>query len=135
MASIFSKIIAGDIPGHIVAETDEFAALLDIRPMMEGHTLCVPKREVDYYFDLAEEEIAGLAIFSRRVARALKSVVDCKRVAVGVLGLEVPHAHVHLVPITTERDFRFGKSVEVSDERMAELADQIRTAFHEERGR
>ena len=129
MASIFTKIINGDIPGHIVAESEQFVALLDIRPMMEGHTLCVPKREVDYYFDLTEEEIAGLAVFSRRVAHALKSVVDCKRVAVGVLGLEVPHAHVHLVPINNEHDFRFGKSVEVSAERMAELAGAIRGKY------
>ncbi|MTB52899.1 HIT family protein [Lewinella sp. W8] len=132
MASIFTKILRGDIPSYKVAETEEFYAFLDIRPMMEGHTLCIPKREVDYYFDLSEEEIAGLAVFSRRVARAIKSVVDCNRIATGVLGLEVPHAHVHLVPVNTEKDFRFGQSVEVSPERMQELAAAIGAAY--ERG-
>jgi histidine triad (HIT) family protein len=121
MASIFTRIINGEIPGKIVAETEAFIAFLDVRPMVEGHTLCVPKREVDYYFDLTEAEIAALAVFSQKVARAIKAVVPCNRVAVGVLGLEVPHAHVHLVPVTTEGDFRFGKSVEVSAERMEEL--------------
>lgn len=132
MASIFTKIVRGEIPCHRVAETEAFLAFLDIRPMMEGHTLCIPKREVDYYFDLTEEEIAGLAVFSRRVARAVESVVDCTRIATAVLGLEVPHAHVHLVPIVTERDLRFGKSVEVSAERMKELATAIAAAYGKE---
>lgn len=125
MASIFTRIINREIPGKIVAETDSFIAFLDVRPMVEGHTLCVPKREVDYYFDLTETEIAALAVFSQKVARAIKAVVPCNRVAVGVLGLEVPHAHVHLVPVNTEKDFRFGKSVEVSAERMEELRAAI----------
>ena len=129
MASIFTRIINREIPGRIVAETEDFIAFLDVRPMQEGHTLCVPKREVDYYFDLAPEELAELTRFSRRVARAIESVVDCNRIAVGVLGLEVPHAHVHLVPIRTERDFRFGESVRVSDERQEELRAQIAAAY------
>lgn len=129
MSSIFTKIINGEIPAHKVAETDQFIAFLDVRPMKEGHTLCVPKREVDYYFDLADEELAALTLFSKAVAGAIKQVVDCKRVAVGVLGLEVPHAHVHLVPVTSEGDFRFGKSVEVSGERMVELREAISAAF------
>ena len=129
MASIFTRIINREIPGKIVAETEEFIAFLDIRPMMEGHTLCVPKREVDYYFDLSEEELAALAAFTKRVAAAIEQVVDCTRIATAVLGLEVPHAHVHLVPIRTERDMRFGKSVEVSAERMEELRKAIGEAY------
>lgn len=128
MASIFTRILNGEIPCYKVAETPEFFAFLDIRPMAEGHTLCVPKREVDYYFDLTEEELTGLTLFSKRVAAAIKQVVPCNRIAVGVLGLEVPHAHVHLVPITTEGDFRFGKSVEVSADRMTALAQLIADA-------
>lgn len=129
MSSIFTKIINREIPGQIIAETENYIAFLDVRPMMEGHTLCVPKREVDYYFDLTEEELAGLAVFSRRVAVAIKEVVTCNRIATAVLGLEVPHAHLHLVPITTERDMRFGKSVKVSPERMTELRDLISAAY------
>ena len=129
MASIFTKIINGEIPCHKIAETDDFIAFLDVRPMVEGHTLCVPKREVDYYFDLTNEEIAKLAVFSKAVAAAIKAVVPCNRVATAVLGLEVPHAHVHLVPVTTEKDMRFGKSVEVSKERMEKLREMIAGAF------
>lgn len=129
MPSIFTRIINREIPGQIVAETDDHIAFLDIRPMTEGHTLCCPKREVDYYFDLSEEEIAGLSIFTKQVAAAIESVVPCTRIATAVLGLEVPHAHVHLVPIQTEGDLKFGKSVEVSPERMAELRERIAAAF------
>lgn len=129
MASIFTRIIKGEIPCYKVAETEEYLAFLDVRPMHEGHTLCIPKREVDYYFDLTDAELTGLTLFSKRVATALKQVVACKRVAVGVLGLEVPHAHVHLVPVTTERDFGFGKSIEVSPERMQALATAIGAAY------
>ncbi len=129
MPSIFTRIIQREIPGHIVAETESYIAFLDVRPMTEGHTLCVPKREVDYYFDLADEELTGLNLFAKRVAGALKAVVPCNRIAVGVLGLEVPHAHVHLVPVTSEGDFRFGKSVTVAPERMAELRETIAAAY------
>lgn len=129
MASIFTRILNGEIPCYKVAETADYFAFLDIRPMTEGHTLCVPKREVDYYFDLTPEELSGLTLFSQKVAAAVRAVVPCNRIAVGVLGLEVPHAHVHLVPITNEGDFRFGKSVKVSPERMQELADQISSAM------
>jgi len=125
MATIFSRIVEGEIPCHRIAETDAFLAFLDVRPMTEGHTLCIIKREEDYYFDLTDEELTGLTLFSRRVAKALKSVVPCKRIAVGVLGLEVPHTHVHLVPVSSEGDFRFGKSIEVSEERMKEIAAAV----------
>ena len=128
MASIFTRIIDREIPGYIVAEDERFIAFLDVRPMTEGHTLCVPKREVDYYYDLTDEELTGLTLFSKRVARALKQAVPCRRIANGVLGLEVPHAHLHLVPIRNEGDFRFGKVVEVPGERMAELRESIAAA-------
>lgn len=129
MASIFTRIIDREIPGYIVAEDERFIAFLDVRPMTEGHTLCVPKREVDYYYDLTDEELTGLTLFSKRVARALKQAVPCRRIANGVLGLEVPHAHLHLVPIRNEGDFRFGKVVEVPGERMAELRESIAAAI------
>lgn len=125
MSSIFTQIINGEIPCYKVAETAAFIAFLDIRPMSAGHTLCVPKREVDYYFDLTDEELAELTLFAKRVATAIKMVIPCNRVAVAVLGLEVPHAHVHLVPINKERDFRLGKSVAVSPERMKVIAEEI----------
>lgn len=134
MSSIFTKIINRELPANIVAETDQFIAFLDVRPMTEGHTLCVPKREVDYYFDLSETEIAELAVFSRRVATAIKSVIDCKRVAVAVLGLEVPHAHVHLVPVVKEKDMRFGSSIKVSPERMVEIQQAVTAAYEATNG-
>ena len=129
MASIFTRIINREIPGYIVAEDDRFIAFLDVRPMTEGHTLCVPKREVDYYYDLTDEELVDLTLFSKRVARGLKEAVPCRRIANGVLGLEVPHAHLHLVPIRNEGDFRFGKVVDVPAERMAELRERIAAAI------
>ena len=129
MASIFTRIIDREIPGYIVAEDDDFIAFLDVRPMVEGHTLCVPKREVDYYYDLTDPELTALTLFSKRVATGLKAAVPCRRIANGVLGLEVPHAHLHLVPIRNEGDFRFGKVVDVPSERMAELRERIAAAI------
>ena len=129
MPSIFTRIINRELPGYIVAESDSCIAFLDVNPMVEGHTLCVPKREVDYYYDLTPDELTELTLFSRRVAQGLQKAVDCKRIANGVLGLEVPHVHVHLVPVSTTSDFRFGKTVSVSDERMRELAAQISAAI------
>lgn len=132
MSTIFTRIINRELPGRIIAETDEYISFLDIRPMREGHALCVPKREVDYYFDLTAEELAGLAVFSKQVAAAIEAVVPCTRIATAVLGLEVPHAHLHLVPIVTERDFKLGSSVKVSAERMNELEQQISAAYAEQ---
>lgn len=129
MPTLFTRIINRDIPARIVAETDDYIAFMDIRPLAEGHLLCVPKREVDRYFDLTEEELAGLSVFSKRVAAALEATVNCNRVAVLVLGLEVPHAHLHLIPIQTELDFWGGKSVAVSEERMEEIAEGVRRIF------
>lgn len=125
MATIFSKIVQGEIPSYKVAETEDFLAFLDIRPMQRGHTLCIPKREVDYYFDLSPEELSGLTQFSQRVAKAIKAAIPCERVAVAVIGLEVPHAHVHLVPIREMADFNFGVSASLTPEEMATTAAAI----------
>ena len=107
MASIFSRIVAGEIPCYKVAEDDRFFAFLDISPVSKGHTLVIPKQEVDYIFDLDDETYNGLMAFARRVARAMGEAIECKRVGVAVMGLEVPHAHVHLIPITAESDMNF----------------------------
>ncbi len=107
MASIFTRIINGEIPCHRVAEDDRFIAFLDVRPLKPGHTLVVPKKEVDYIFDLDEETLAGMMLFAQNVAVAMKEVIECKRIGVAVIGLEVPHAHMHLVPITRESDLLF----------------------------
>lgn len=129
MATIFTKIVTGEIPSYQLAETEQYLAFLDVRPMVEGHALCIIKREVDYIFDLSDEDLSGLILFSKQVAKAIKAAVPCKRVAVGVLGLEVPHTHVHLVPVNTEADFRFGKHIDLTEAKMKELADRIRTEF------
>jgi histidine triad (HIT) family protein len=107
MASIFTRIINGEIPSYRVAEDDRFIAFLDVRPLKPGHTLVVPKKEVDYIFDLDEETLAGMMLFAQKVASAMKEVIECKRIGVAVIGLEVPHAHIHLVPITRESDLLF----------------------------
>ena len=126
--SIFTKIINREIPGHIVAENDQAIAFLDIRPLVEGHTLVVPKQEVDYYFDLDENLYSALNHFARQVAMGLKKAVPCKRIATAVIGLEVPHAHIHLIPINTMDDANFSRpKLELPDEQMARIADQIRS--------
>lgn len=130
MASIFSKIIAGEIPSYRVAEDDKHYAFLDINPLSEGHTLVVPKREVDYIFDLTDEEYADLQLFAKRVAAAIEKTVPCKRIGVAVIGLEVPHAHIHLVPISTEADMDFRRDkLKLSPERMAEIAAGVAANF------
>jgi len=131
MATVFSRIINGELPAFKVAETDQFLAFLDIRPMQEGHTLCIPKKEIDYYFDLSDDDLRELTVFSKQVAKAIEAVIPCERIATAVLGLEVPHAHVHLVRVQTERDFVFGRSVEVEPDRMKEIAELISKAFSE----
>ena len=126
MASIFTRIINGEIPCYKVAEDDRFLAFLDVRPLKPGHTLVVPKKEVDYIFDLDEETLAGMIVFARRVALAMKEVIDCKRIGVAVLGLEVPHAHIHLIPLTRETDLLFtNPRTSVSDEENKRLAKAI----------
>ncbi|MDE6157596.1 MAG: HIT domain-containing protein [Muribaculaceae bacterium] len=130
MASIFSRIIAGEIPSYKVAEDEAHYAFLDINPLSEGHTLVVPKREVDYIFDLDDAEYAALQLFAKRVAAAVQKSVRCKRIATAVIGMEVPHAHIHLVPINTEGDMDFRKpKKEVAPERMAEIAAAIAANF------
>lgn len=126
MASIFSRIVAGEIPCYKVAEDDRFFAFLDISPVAKGHTLVIPKQEVDYIFDLDDETYNGLMAFARKVARALEGAVECKRVGVAVMGLEVPHAHVHLIPITTEGDMNFFREkMSLPAEEMAAIAARI----------
>lgn len=107
MASIFSKIVAGEIPSYKIAEDENFYAFLDIFPLAKGHTLVIPKKEVDYLFDLDDETYLGLQAFAKRIAKALDKAIPCKRVGVAVLGLEVPHAHIHLVPMNSEADINF----------------------------
>ena len=125
MASIFTKIVNGDIPCYKVAETDAFLAFLDVNPNSEGHTLCIPKKEVDKLFDLDEETYNGLMAFSRRVAIAIEKAIPCKRVGMAVIGLEVPHVHVHLIPLHTMDDARFIKKVSLSKEVFQETAKAI----------
>ncbi|MEM9987309.1 MAG: HIT family protein [Bacteroidota bacterium] len=127
MASIFTKIVAGEIPAYKVAETDEYLAFLDIRPLSKGHTLVIPKEEVDYLFDLPDNLYVGLQLFAREVAKAIEKVVACKRIGTAVVGLEVPHAHIHLVPINEVGDLSFSKPpVEMSPAELGELAEKIR---------
>lgn len=111
MASIFTRIIEREIPGHIVAEDDRFIAILDVNPNTEGHTLCIPKKEIDKLFDMEEEHYLALMAFSRKVAQALEKAVPCKRIGVAVVGLEVPHVHVHLIPLHDMDDMRFQRKV------------------------
>jgi len=130
MATIFTKIINREIPGYIVAEDDNFIAFLDINPLKEGHTLVVPKTEIDYVFDLDHQTLAGLFSFSKRVARAIRSVIDCNRIGVTVMGLEVPHAHVHLIPIDTMDDMNFSNmKCSFSKEQMETMMKKIREHF------
>lgn len=126
MASIFSKIISGEIPAYKVAETDDFLAFLDINPNTKGHTLCIPKKEVDKLFDLDEELYQGLMRFSRQVGIAIEKAIPCKRVGLTVIGLEVPHAHVHLIPLHTMEDARFLHKTNLSAEEFQQVADAIK---------
>ena len=130
MASIFTKIIDRELPAHIVAEDEHFIAFLDINPLQEGHTLVVPKREVDYVFDLDHQTLAGLFSFSKRVAKAIESVVECNRIGLTVMGLEVPHAHVHLIPINSMDDMNFANmKLSFAKEDMTDMAKKIAKEF------
>lgn len=130
MATIFSKIIAGEIPSYKIAENDKFYAFLDINPMAKGHTLVVPKQETDYIFDLEDELLSEMAIFAKRVSKAIEKAVTCKRVGVMVIGLEVPHAHIHLVPIQGEKDLNpANPKLKLSSEEFIEIVEKIKTAF------
>ena len=131
MASIFSLIIAGDIPSYKVAEDEQFYAFLDINPLAKGHTLVVPKREVDYFFDLTDEEIGAMQVFAKRVAAAQKKVFGCKKVGQQVLGLEVPHAHIHLIPMQSESDMIISNpKLKLTDEEFREIAAAISAAMN-----
>ena len=129
MASIFTKIVNGEIPCFKIAETEDFLAFLDVNPNAKGHTLCIPKQEVDKIFDLDETTYSGLMSFSRTVALAIEKAVPCKRVGISVIGLEVPHAHVHLIPLTTMEDARFIQKQKLSTEEFEALAEAIRLAL------
>ena len=126
MASIFSRIVAGEIPCYKVAEDDKYFAFLDINPLAKGHTLVIPKQEVDYYFDLDDETLAGMTIFAKRVAHKIKEQTGCKKVAMVVLGLEVAHAHIHLIPMNSENDVDFRREkLKLSPEEFAEIASSL----------
>jgi histidine triad (HIT) family protein len=128
--TIFSRIINGEIPCYKVAENEDFFAFLDINPVNWGHTLVVPKREVDYIFDLSDEELAAMTVFAKRVAAAIKDTLPCKKVAMTVIGLEVPHAHIHLVPIKAESDMDFRNKISDPDaEKMKQIANAINQNF------
>lgn len=124
--TVFSKIVVGEIPCYKVAEDENFLAFLDINPLVEGHTLVIPKKEVDYIFDLDSDTYSGLMVFARKVAKAIKSTIDCKRVGVAVLGMEVPHAHIHLVPLRKESDLNFSNpKIELTNDEMNKIANKI----------
>lgn len=126
MATIFSKIISGEIPCYKIAEDDDFLAFLDINPLALGHTLVIPKIEIDYLFDLENEHLGKMMAFSKEVARKLKISIDCKRIGVSVIGLEVPHAHIHLIPINTVSDMNFSKTkLVLTDSELKELQSTI----------
>jgi len=127
MVSIFTRIIQGDIPCHKVAETEDFIAFLDVFPLQKGHTLVIPKKEIDYIFDIEDELLGQMQIFAKKVARAIQSAYPCNRIGVTVIGLEVPHAHIHLIPINKESDISFkNERLEFSDDEMKEIAANIR---------
>ena len=128
--TIFSRIIAGEIPSYKCAENDKFYAFLDINPLVQGHTLVVPKQEVDYFFDLDDNDLADMVVFAKKVAKALRTAFPCRKVGMAVLGLEVNHAHIHLVPLQSEGDMDFRKDkLQLSAETMQETAQRILAAF------
>ena len=129
MATLFSKIAAGEIPSYKCAEDDKFYAFLDINPVVKGHTLVVPRKEIDYIFDMDDKDLADFEVFAKKVARAIRAAFPCKKVAEVLLGLEVNHAHIHLMPINSEADVDFHKHVKFSNEEMAAIADKIYTEF------
>ena len=132
MATIFSKIVNGEIPSYKIAEDERYYAFLDINPLCEGHALVIPKVEVDYIFDLDEKTLSGLTLFAQKVARAIKKSVKCKRISVVVLGLEVPHAHIHLIPLNNEADVDFKRpKLKLTTEQLIDIADRIRKNFEE----
>jgi len=133
MSSIFSKIISGEIPAYKVAESLDFLAFLDINPLAEGHVLVIPKHEVDYLFDIEDEQYTGLMLFAKIVATAMKQVIPCKKIGVAVIGLEVPHAHIHLVPMNEVGDLNFSRpKLSFTPEQMEATTEKIKAALREE---
>jgi len=126
MSTVFSKIISGELPSYKIAETDKFLAFLDINPNAKGHTLCIPKEEVDKLFELDDETYAGLMKFSKKVAMALEEAVPCKRVGMAVIGLEVSHVHVHLIPLNKMKDMDFGNKLNFTHDQLSRLAEEIK---------
>ena len=130
MASIFTKIIKGEIPSYKIAEDNNYYAFLDINPLAKGNTLVIPKKEVDYIFDLDDQTIEGLILFSKKVAKAIEQVIDCKRIGIAVLGLEVPHAHIHLVPINGAFDIDFSRpKLKLTAEEFIDIANRISKVY------
>ena len=126
MASIFSRIVAGEIPSYKVAENDKFYAFLDIAPLAKGHTLVIPKREVDYFFDLEDDELQEMIVFAKQIAKKIKATTECKKVATVVLGLEVAHAHIHLIPMNTEKDVDFSREkLQLTQEEFVKIAESL----------
>lgn len=129
MATIFSKIISGEIPCHKIAENEKFLAFLDISPLREGHTLVIPKNEVDYIFDLPSTDLGEMLLFCEPIAKKIQKVIPCRRIGISVIGLEVPHAHIHLVPIDSADDLNFTRpKLQLSQEKLKVIAEQIRNA-------
>jgi len=126
MASIFSRIVSGEIPSHKIAENDEFLAFLDAFPIAKGHTLVIPKKEIDYIFDLEDDSFSRLFLFAKSIVPALEKAVPCIRIGVSVIGLEVPHAHIHLLPLNSMKDADFSRKIKISQEELAALASEIR---------
>lgn len=129
MASIFSRIVAGEIPCYKVAETDDFLAFLDVNPVVRGHVLCIPKKEVDYIFDLEDDLYINLHLFARKVAKGLQKVCPCIKISTAVVGIDVPHTHIHLMPLNKPGDLNFSHHIQMTPEEMAELASQISSAI------
>lgn len=130
MATIFSRIVAGEIPSYKVAENDKFYAFLDINPLVKGHTLVIPKQEVDYIFDLSDEDLAEMQVFTKKVAAAIKTALPCIKVGQAVIGLEVPHAHIHLIPIQKESDMLFSnEKLKLTADEFKEIAEKINKAL------
>jgi histidine triad (HIT) family protein len=128
MATLFSRIVVGEISAHKVAEDDRFLAFLDISPLREGHTLVIPKREMDYIFDLPDEELAALHVFAKKVAKGVRSAIECRRIGMAVIGLEVPHVHIHLIPMQSVSDMNFANpKLSPTDEELAVTAARIRS--------
>ena len=127
MSSIFTKILEGELPCHKIDENDDCFAFLDINPNSKGHTLCILKKEIDYIFDLGSEDYQKLMNFSRKIAIALKKSVNCKRIALSVVGLEVPHVHVHLIPLESMSDMNFGKSIKLDDNEFKSIVEKIKS--------